>query len=168
VELTIIDLCLFLGPMKFGLLFLLVNLASQSLILPFLSLIWGAYLIFISVNIPLILYSSGACLVLWLVLLGPSLFSRFYVTYLLSLVPIALYSLKKFRPMVAFLGLGGLPPLPFFWGKFLAISLLPTAWAFFFLFFSCLLFFPYLSFSLSLSSSVYTSPLFLFNLCVLS
>jgi len=168
VDLTRFDLCLFLGPMKFGLLFLLVSLASHSLVLPLVSLFWGAYLIFISSGLPLILYSSGSCLVLWLVLLGQPLFFRFYVSYLLSLVPIGLFGLVNFSPVVAFLGLGGLPPLPFFWGKFLAISLLPSSWSFFFLCFSSLLFYPYLSFSLSLSRSESTSPLALFRLCILS
>jgi hypothetical protein len=133
VELTTIDLCLFLGPMKFGLLFLLVSLSSQCLVLPFFSLLWGTYLIFISNGYSLILYSSGSCLILWLVLLGPPLFPRFYFTYLLSLFPIALFFHVGFSPVVAFLGLGGFPPLPFFWGKFIAISLLPTAWSFFLL-----------------------------------
>lgn len=168
VGLSPLELCLFLGPMKLGLLFLLVSSAPTSLFLPTLSLFWGTYLIFISGSLSLLLYSSGSCLVLWLVLLGPHKFSQFYITYLLRLTTVALCFLNLFSPIIAFLSLGGLPPLPFFWGKLLSITLLPLAWSFFVVFFSCLLFFPYLSFALCMPSRA-TTPFFsLVMLCAFS
>jgi len=113
-DLSLLFLCFFLGPAKFGLLFLLVFCQDPSFCLPFFSLLFGLQVANVSLSLPLLLYASGSCQLIWFILLGPSFFCSFYCTYLLSLMAVASLCFRLLGPIVAFLNLGGLPPLTFF------------------------------------------------------
>jgi len=113
-DLSLVHLCFFLGPAKFGLIFLLVNSHFTSINLPLLALVFGLQVAYVSQSLFHLLYASGSCILLWCVLLGPSCFCSFFISYLLSLFAVSILHFRLLRPFVAFLNLGGLPPLTFF------------------------------------------------------
>lgn len=113
-DLSIAELCFFLGPNKVGLLYLLVSMPCPSLLLASASLFLGLRLLILSSSLNLVLFASGATQLLILVLLGPSPFSLYYFLYLLALLGITLFSLQTISPFFAFMGLGALPPLTMF------------------------------------------------------
>jgi len=152
-------LCFFLGPCKLGLLFLFVNIGSPCLILASASLLVGFALIWLSSRTHVLLYASGSSHLILLLLLGPSCFYFYYLTYLLSLFLVFLSSTKYFSPLLAFSCLGGLPPLTMFWAKVFALLILPSLWSFFFLLVSLILLWPYIHCGLTTSSSGSSSPL---------
>ena len=161
-ELSLSSLCFFLGPTKISLLYLLVSTKFCSLLLPCLALVFGLFVLFTSCSLSLVLYASGSCQLIFLILLGPSPFPVFYFSYLLSLLAISLIDFKLLRPLVAFLCLGGMPPFTFFWGKFLAIIYLPLFWGIFLVMCSGIILFPYIKLSLGLGYQHSTSFLALF------
>jgi len=113
-DLSLVYLCFFLGPAKFGLIFLLVNSHFPSINPAFIALVFGLHVAYVSQSLSLLLYASGSCLLLWCVLLGPSCFCSFFISYLFSLLAVSMLHFRYLRPIVAFLNLGGLPPLTFF------------------------------------------------------
>lgn len=161
-------LCFFLGPAKVGYLFLLVSSSPSHLGLPLLALSFGLHLSFCSSSLYLLLYASGSCQILFLCLLGGSFFYPFFFAYLLSLFAISSTSYSIISPIVAFLRLGGVPPLPFFWGKFSAITALPLVWSAVLLLSSGVILHPYMSFALSGSSSSHSSPSFTVSISCLA
>lgn len=60
-DLSTVHLCFFLGPPKFGLIFLLVNSHFPSINLPLLALVFGLLVAYISQSLSLLLYASGSC-----------------------------------------------------------------------------------------------------------
>lgn len=159
-SLSIPDLCFFLGPLKFGLLWLLVNLQHPFLILSSASLFVGVLLLWLSEQVHLVLYASGSCQLLILVFLSSSLFPVYYFIYLISLLGIALFNQHIISSFVAFLGLGALPPFSIFWAKVLALFALPTILAIVVLLVSLLTLWPYIRCSISLYSPAHSSILF--------
>jgi len=155
--LSVGSLCFFVGPLKFGALWLLVSLHSSALPLYFASLLLGLVLLWKTSSINLVLYASGACQLLILVLLGPSLFVPFFLIYLLALLGVALTQIHKISYLLAFLGLSGLPPLSMFWAKILALSCFPLCWSCLLILSSLLSLFPYLTCALSSSSESHSS-----------
>lgn len=113
-DLSLLFLCFFLGPAKFGLLFLLVFCQCPSFCFPFIALLFGLLVAYVSQSISLLLYASGSCQLLWYFFLGPSFFCSFYTTYLFSLIAVASLGFRILGPIIAFLNLGGLPPFTFF------------------------------------------------------
>jgi len=112
--LDISRLCFFLGPLKVGLLWLVVSVDHPSLYLASASLFLGVALLWLSSQTHLVLYASGSCQLLILVLLGPSAFLLYYSIYLTSLLGLHWYSSGYISSFFAFLGLGALPPLTIF------------------------------------------------------
>lgn len=113
-DLSLLFLCFFLGPAKFGLLFLLVFCQCPYLWLPLMALLFGLLVAYVSQSISLLLYASGSCQLIWYMQLGPSFFCTFFCTYLFSLIAVASLALRVLDPLVAFLHLGGIPPFSFF------------------------------------------------------
>lgn len=157
LPLNITSLCFFLGPLKVGLLWLLVNITHSSLILASASLWLGIILLWLSSQIQLVLYASGSCQLLILVVLGPSVFPLYYSVYLLALLGVSWFRSKIISSFFAFLGLGALPPLTMFWAKVLAILSLPTIYAGLVLVTSLLSLWPYIRCSVELNSQTSTS-----------
>jgi len=155
--LRITSLCFFLGPLKLGLLYLLVNINSPSLILASASLCLGIILLWLSSQIHLVLYASGSCQLLILVVLGPSVFALYYSVYLLALLGVSWFRSKFISSFFAFLSLGALPPLTMFWAKVLALLSLPTFYAGLVLVTSLLCLWPYIRCSLEHKSQASTS-----------
>jgi len=157
--LDIPSLCLFLGPLKAGLLWLIVNVSHPTFLLVSASLLLGLLLLWLSHQFHLVLYASGSCQLLILVLIGPSTFIPYYSIYLLALLGIYWSSTGSVSSLFAFLRLGALPPLTMFWAKVLALSSLPFISSVLVIFISLLTLWPYVSCSLSLRSRSRTSLL---------
>jgi len=150
-------LCFFLGPLKVGYLWLIVNVGTPFLVLLTVSLVLGLVILWLSPQTHLVLYASGSCQLLILVLLGPSAFAVYYSIYLLALLGIFWYSSGFISSFFAFLGLGALPPLTIFWAKVLAVLSLPFLYACFVMLVSLLRLWPYVRCSVGLSSASNTS-----------
>jgi len=157
--LNITSLCFFLGPLKVGLLWLLVNITHPSLVLASASLCLGIILLWLSSRLNLVMYASGSCQVLILHVLGPSFFSLYYSVYLLALVGISWFRSKIISSFFAFLSLGALPPLTMFWAKVLALFTLPTTYAGLVIITSLLSLWPYIRCSIDLNTRSSTSLL---------
>jgi len=87
-SLDISRLCFFLGPIKVGQLWLVVSAAHTSLLLSAASTLLGIIILWLSSQPSLVLYASGSCQLLILVLLGPASFPLYYFIYLLALLGI--------------------------------------------------------------------------------
>jgi len=165
-SLDISRLCFFLGPLKIGQLWLVVNAVHPSIILAAASLVLGIIILWLSSASHLVLYASGSCQLLILVLLGPSAFALYYSIYLLALLGIFWFSSGHISSFFAFLGLGALPPLTIFWAKVLALLTLPFVYAGLVILVSLLRLWPYIRCSLGnpspTSSSILHSLLLIF------
>jgi len=159
-------LCFFLGPLKVGILWLVVNAVHPSIILASASMVVGIIILWLSSHSHLVLYASGSCQLLILVLLGPSAFPLYYSIYLLALLGINWFYSGYISSFFAFLGLGALPPLTIFWAKVLALLCLPFIYAGLVILVSLLSLWPYIRCSIGLSGSSHTS--FLHSLLVIS
>jgi len=157
--LNITSLCFFLGPLKVGLLWLLVNITHPSLILASASLCLGIILLWLSSQIQIVLYASGSCQALILVVLGPSVFPLYYSVYLTALLGVSWFRSKIISSFFAFLSLGALPPLTMFWAKVIALLALPTLYAGLVIITSLLSLWPYIRCSVVLNSQSRTSIL---------
>jgi len=155
--LRLTQLCFFLGPTKIGLLWLLVSIPRSSLVLVSASLLVGVLLLWLSRKTHLVLYASGSTHLLVLVLLGPTLFVIYYGIYLFSLLIFSLLESSLISPVIAFAGLGGVPPLSMFWAKFHAIVCSPLSTASLVLVISLVLLWPYMRCALAYTSSSHTS-----------
>lgn len=163
-SLVVSDTCIFLGPFKFGLLYLLVRIGSVSILLCSLSFFLGLSILWITPRLHLLLFASGAHQLLVLVFLGPSYYVTFYFIYILALLGVAWSSSGLVSTLLAFFGLAGLPPLTMFWAKLLAVVTLPLQYGLLTLFFSLLRIWPYIRYSIELSHSRSSSLLHVFLL----
>jgi len=143
------SLCLFLGPFKFGILFLISSVSSPSLVLCVASFVVGLFLLWSSSSLFLVLYASGACNFLVLILLGPHFILLYYTIYCLALFGIRAARSSIISFFFAFLCLGALPPLTMFSAKFIALILLPNFYKFLVLLVSVSSLFPYLRLAIS-------------------
>jgi len=156
-SLEVPSLCFFLGPLKVGLLWLVVNVVHPSLILASASLVIGIILLWLSSQSHIVLFASGSCQLLILVLLGPSPFAEYFSIYLLALLGVIWFSSGYISSLIAFLGLGALPPLTIFWAKVLALSALPFVYSVLVIVVSLLSLWPYIRCSVGLRSSSSTN-----------
>jgi len=156
-SLSLTDLCFFVGPLKSGLLWLLVCSSSTALFLVSVSLIIGILLLWNTSTIQLLLFGSGLCQTFIFVILGPRIFPLYFSIYLLALFGVSVSQSSLLSPFLAFLRLGSLPPFSIFWAKVLAISCLPNIFVTLVLLVSILTLWPYVRFSIS-SSFSYCSP----------
>jgi len=143
-SLVVSDTCIFLGPFKFGLLYLLVSVGSVSLLLCSLSFFFGLAVLWITSRLHLVLFASGALQLLVLVVLGPSHFVTYYFIYILALLGVAWCSSGLVSPLLAFFGLAAVPPLTMFWAKMLAVVTLPIFYGLLIIFISLLRIWPYI------------------------
>jgi len=151
--------CFFLGPLKVGLLWLLVSITHPSLILASASLLFGIFLLILSSQVQLVLYASGSCQLLILMVLGSSVFPHYYSVYLLALLGVSWFRSKIISSFFAFASLGALPPLTMFWAKVIALLSLPMLYGGLVLVTSLLCLGPYIRCSVELDSQVSTSVL---------
>jgi len=143
-------LCFFLGPLKVGLLWLSISLVHPSLPLASLSIFVGLIVLWVSRQAYLVLYASGSCQLLILILLGPSAFALYYSIYLIALTGVYWVSTGTVSPFLAFLGIGALPPLSIFWAKVFALLSLPFVYGILVVIVSLLRLWPYIRCSLSI------------------
>lgn len=113
-HLDMLSLCFFLGPTKFGLLFLLVCGSPSSSYLYLLSTFIGVFMLYLSRHLHLLLYASGSVQLIILSFLSSSVILVYWSIYMLALAGLALVPSSLFSPLMAFLGLAALPPFAFF------------------------------------------------------
>jgi len=152
-SLSLPDLCFFIGPLKSGLLWLLVSSSVNALFFVSLSLIIGILLLWHSCSIHLLLFGSSLCQVVIFVCLGPSVFPLYFAIYLLALLGVSVSSSSLLSPFLAFLRLGSIPPLSIFWAKVLAISCLPNSLCCLVLLVSILTLWPYVRYAICCANS---------------
>jgi len=149
IRLDHVSLCIFLGPLKVGLLWLFVNVTSASLVLCLASLFCGLCFLWLSANLALVLYGSGSCQLIIFTILGPSFFPSYLYIYLLCLFAVSCITTSHISPYFAFCCLGAIPPFTIFWGKFYAIITLPFVFGCAVILISLLSLWPYLRCALS-------------------
>jgi len=152
-SLSLPDLCFFIGPLKTGLLWLLISSSLNALFFVSLSLIIGILLLWHSSSIHLLLFGSGLCQIVIFVCLGPSVFPLYFSIYLLALLGVSVSQSSLLSPFLAFLRLGSIPPLSIFWAKVLAISCLPNTLCCLVLLVSILTLWPYVRFAITCPNS---------------
>jgi len=156
--LQLTDLCFFVGPIKAGLLWLLVCSSATAYFFVSASVLLGILLLWSSCSVQLLLFGSSLCQPLIYVCLGSIIFPLYFSFYLFSLLGVSLSDSPHLSPFIAYLRLGSLPPFSIFWAKVLAISSLPSAFALLVLVISVLTLWPYVRFAFTLPSPTPSSP----------
>lgn len=157
-HLSVPSLFFIVGPSKLGLLHLFVSVCGSYSILCYPCLLLGLNILFLSSSLNFLLYASGSVQLLFLVFLGPLAFFPYYFSYLTAVFCLVACYYSLLSPLTSILSLSGLPPLVFFWGKVLALSVLPFYCGCLLLAASCLSLFPYLSWALLRSPVTTSSP----------
>jgi hypothetical protein len=156
-HLSSFPLITFLGPSKFGYLFLTISHSRSSLSLGTISLIFGILYLYLGNSLALILYSSSATLILPLMTIGSDMFWYFQLTYLLALSTFYFFFFSAATSIFCFFCLLGLPPLGIFFAKLAALSVLPPCHALVLLCISAFIVFPYIRAALCLGKFGQTS-----------
>lgn len=156
-HLSLFPLCIFLGPIKVGLLWLLVCQSNVTVSVAVLSLLLGLCILWARCSLALLLFGSGICQLLVFVILGTQSFLLYLFIYLFCLISVSLSSWKLLRPLIAILCLGGVPPIGIFWAKLMAFSSLCLTHASALLFVILISFWPYVRFGLTSRSACYSS-----------
>ena len=147
-ELDLVQTCVFLGPLKYGLLWVFLSAAPPFLVF-LLAAAWvGLIMLWLSTKIAYVLYASGSSQFFVYCLLSPPAWTTYYWVYMLALYVISCIITMQLSPLFAFLCLGGLPPLTIFWAKAFAILSLPTLYGIIVIFVSALSLGPYIQCSL--------------------
>jgi len=167
-HLSLPSLFFLLAPSKVGFLYLYVSHKTSYLLLSLFRLVTGLSILFLASGLNIILYASGSVQLIFLDLLGPSFFLAYYSAYFVALLGLVSLFYSRLSPLVAMLSLGGLPPLALFWGKLLALTVLPLPFASLLLLSSCLALFSYVTWALGSSFSSYSSLPHLASLSVSS
>lgn len=141
-----LQLFFFLGPLKVGLLYLIVFSTPVSVPLSFLSFGFGLVMLFISNSFVLILLSSSLITFFYFRLISPFAFIFYLSAYLVTLFLLCGLPGLECSILIALLGLAGLPPFSLFWGKLLVLVSLPPALSVWFLILSGLCLPAYLSY----------------------
>jgi len=124
-HLTLFRVCLFLGPIKFGYLWLLLESHTYFFWLGLLRLCTGLLIIYTAIATWALLWASSSTLLFQLLLLDTSLGLIYYVVYSLSLLSISYYQLNSYPLTLPFIGVAGIPPLGMFWAKLVSLLRLP-------------------------------------------
>ena len=114
LHIDILSLLLFLGPIKFGYLYLLLITILSFWWLVFLPFFVGLLLLYSTGALSLIIYSSGSVQLFILIFMDSSFFVLYYSIYLLRLFVLALPSTGLISLFMAMLFLIGIPPLGMF------------------------------------------------------
>jgi len=135
---------IFLGPLKTGYIFLLLYHSSSFFLLGALSFVFGIYLLWSSVCLPLVIFGSQCCNLTFLLFLSSSLATVFWLIYCFSLFALVFVSFSLLSPFMGLAILVGIPPLGIFWAKALSFSSLPLLTSIFLILPSALTLYPYL------------------------
>jgi hypothetical protein len=106
--------CFFLGPIKIGYLFLLLDLNTSIFSLGMIAMLLGTLLFFHCTTLSGLLWSSSSCLLLPILILGNYHGLLYFTIYCLALLCLASYRIFGLSLFFCFCGLGGLPPLVMF------------------------------------------------------
>lgn len=121
------QLFFFLGPLKVGLLYLIVFSTPVCVPLSLLSFVFGLVMLSVSSSLALILLSSSLITFLYFILIPPFAFIFYLSAYLVTLFLLCGLPGLECSILTALLGLAGLPPFSLFWGKlFVLVSLPPS------------------------------------------
>jgi len=140
------QLFFFLGPLKVGLLYLIIFSSPVCVPLSFLSFVFGLVMLSLSSSLVLILLSSSLVTFFYFIFISPFAFTFYLCTYLVTLLLLCGCPGLEVSLLTALLGLAGLPPFSLFWGKLLVLGSLPSPLSLCFLFLSGLCLPSYLSY----------------------
>ena len=157
VHLDLFSLFLFLGPIKFGYLFLLLSRLSEFWWLAALPFSFGVIIMYSTSSFGLILYSSGSIHIVLLFFIDSSFFVLFYSIYLCSLFSATASSLLLLSGFCGMLFLIGIPPLGMFWAKLAALLVFPFTGTLLLFLVSLLTLVPYTYTALSFRTAVHSS-----------
>lgn len=143
------SLFIFIGPIKTGPLYLFLNVEISCTLLAIPSLFLGIVLLWLGSSNWSVIYASGSCQLMFLLFLPPTSFFVFWGVYCLSLFNFTLLQFNLISPLLAFLNLGGVPPLSMFWGKVYVVMILPILISILVLIISLLALWPYVRCALS-------------------
>jgi len=135
--------CVFLGPIKFGYLWLLLESPTYFFWLGMLSLCTGLLIIYTALSSWALLWASSSVLLFQLLLLDSRLGLIYYVVYSITLLSISYFVLFSYSLTLPFICVAGIPPLGIFWAKLLSLVRLPLLHCLVLLFISSLVLFPY-------------------------
>jgi len=113
-SLDLVSLFLFLGPIKFGFLFLFLDSSSSTFLLALPSLLLGLSFLWLGSQAWSVIYASGSSNLIILLFLSPTIFTSYYLIYCVSLFGLVLLQYKLISSYLAFLNLGAVPPLSLF------------------------------------------------------
>merc|ERR1712212_331927 len=133
----------FLGPAKTGYVFLLLCHPSSFFLLGLFSFLFGTYLLWTAVSLPLVIFGSQCCNLTFLLFLSSSFAASFWLIYCFSLFALVFVSFGLLSPFMGISCLVGIPPLGIFWAKALSFSTLPLLTSAFLIAPSALTIFPY-------------------------
>merc|ERR1712142_175080 len=108
------SLFVFLGPMKFGYIFLLVSNYLNFITLLSGSALVGLFVLYSSTNYNLFVYGSSATHTFLLSLIGTSLATWYFSIYVLSLLGVTLSQSSNLSTFIGFVILAGIPPFGMF------------------------------------------------------
>jgi len=158
-------LFVFLGLLKLGPMFLLLNSSSNLFFWGLISLAFGFFVTWTSNSACYLLLGSGALLFCVLVTLSSSTLCRFFCAYILSLLLCCDHDVFSISSLMAWVSMAGLPPFPFFLSKVLALMLCPFFSGLLVLLVGGVTLFPYVFFGLCTSSRFPSSLFTLSCLC---
>lgn len=121
------QLFFFLGPLKVGLLYLIIFSSPVCFPLSFLSFVFGLVMLSSSSSFFLILLSSSLITFFYFTFISPFAFIFYLCTYLVTLFLLSGLPGLECSLLTALLGLAGLPPFSLFWGKLLVLVSLPPS-----------------------------------------
>jgi len=142
------SLFIFLGPMKFGYVYLLVSNLLNFARLLLGSAVVGLFVLYSSTNYNLFVYGSSATHTFLLSLMGTHLATSYFSIYVLSLLGVTLSQHTNLSTFIGFVILAGIPPFGMFWAKALALSSLPLFASLVLLIVATLSTWPYINFGL--------------------
>jgi len=175
-HLSLFRVCIFLGPIKLGYLWLLLESPTYFFWLGLLRLRTGLLILYTAVAIWALLWASSSALLFQLLLLDTFFGLIYYVVYSLSLLSISYFHFYSHPLSLPFLGLAGIPPLGIFWAKVLSLLSLSFLHCLALLFSSSLVLYPYFLARVSFrplgwpsfSSSFFLFFLLPFSICYLA
>jgi len=161
------SLFLFIVPLKFGTLHVLLFSVGVSLFLAFPCYLCGLYFLYLSNSVGILLFGSSLVSVCYFCLMSQSVWLFYFLAYALVLSSVCDLPYCSLSSSLSLFSLAGAAPLSLFWGKFYLLLCLQPWFACFFLLLSALPIPAYFSFLFGIIETRVSSPYFL-CICVLS
>jgi len=167
VRLPSLSLFLFMVPLKFGTLHVLLFTVKVSPILASLCYLSGLYFLYLSNSLGLLLFGSSLVTFCYFCIMTQSVWLFYFLAYALVLSSCCALPYCSLSASLSLFSLSGAAPLSLFWGKFYLLLCLQPWFACFFLLLTALPIPAYFSFLFGVIDTRVSSPFFL-CVCVLA